>query len=427
MTKTIQAVRGMQDVLPAEMPYWHRLEAVIREVMAAHVYQEIRFPILEKTDLFKRTIGDLTDIVEKEMYTFEDRSGESLSLRPEGTACCVRAGIEHGLLYHTTARFWYYGPMFRHERPQRGRLRQFHQLGVEAFGFEAPVAEAEHLLLTKQILEKVGLLPLVKLEINSLGSAEERATYRRALTDYWQAHYEMLDEDSLRRLQGNPLRILDSKNPALQPLIAKAPQLLDFLGESSRAHFAALQQFLSESGLVFEINPRLVRGLDYYNATVYEWTTTALGAQGTVCAGGRFDGLVEQLGGEATPAVGFALGAERIIAMMQQQAVLTASSCDVYMVASTPELSFHALSLAERLRQQLPALRLSLDLKGGAFKNQLKRADKSGAAFALIVAPAEAAAEKISVKALRDASAPQHCFTFTELVDYLGGCFHAGL
>ena len=313
----IQSVRGMRDILPAEMPFWHKIEAIIRDLTAHYGYQEIRTPILEKTSLFKRAIGDVTDIVEKEMYTFTDRNGDSLSLRPEATASCVRAAIENGLLYNQTQKVWYYGPMFRHERPQKGRYRQFYQFGLEALGSFDPIVDAEQVVFTQRLWEKCGIAQNISLEINSLGTSESRARYRTELIDYLQAHFDKLDEDSVRRLTTNPLRILDSKNPAMQSLIQGAPKLPDYLDDESHAHFEQFKDYLTQVGIKFKINPTLVRGLDYYCHTVYEWMTNELGAQGTVCAGGRYDGLIELLGGKPTPAVGFALGIERLIGLME--------------------------------------------------------------------------------------------------------------
>ncbi|GIX21229.1 MAG: hypothetical protein KatS3mg121_0012 [Gammaproteobacteria bacterium] len=320
MSQTLQSVRGMHDLLPEQTPLWQWLEAQLADHMRRYGYAEIRTPVVEKTELFKRSIGDVTDIVEKEMYTFEDRNGESLSLRPEGTAGCVRAGIQHGLLHNQVQRLWYMGPMYRHERPQKGRYREFRQFGVEVFGLPGPHIEAELILLCRRLWRALGLEGQVRLEINCLGQAEERARYRDALVAYFEAHRDALDEDSRRRLERNPLRILDSKNPAMRPLIAGAPRLEEALGEASRAHFDALRRLLDAADVPYTVNPHLVRGLDYYNLTVFEWITDALGAQGTVCAGGRYDGLVAQLGGSPTPAVGFAAGLERLVALIEGRA-----------------------------------------------------------------------------------------------------------
>lgn len=382
MSDKIQAIRGMHDILPTEMPYWHRIEGTCREVVAQYGYAEIRTPLLEQTRLFKRGIGDVTDIVEKEMYTFDDRNGDSLTLRPEGTASCVRAGIEHGLLYNQIQRLWYMGPMFRHERPQKGRQRQFHQLGVEAFGMLTSAIDLEMILLSKRILEALGLAQDIKLQINNLGSRDDREQYKKILIDYFTAHEDKLDDDSRRRLLKNPLRILDSKNPEMIALNENAPKLTDFINDRvgcSRDHFARLTESLDNLGVSYEINPRLVRGLDYYGLTVFEWVTTALGAQGTVCAGGRYDGLVEQLGGKATPAIGFAMGIERIALLLQEKEKLLVAP-DYYVVS---DFSAKAFSIIESIRTQLPQKKIEMDLVETG--NPLKRADKSGAHYALII------------------------------------------
>lgn len=408
MSKSIQAVRGMNDILPVQTPRWRYLEQTFRVLMARYGYQEIRLPLLEKTDLFKRSIGEVTDIVEKEMYTFEDRNGDSLTLRPEGTAGCVRAGIEHGLLHNQTLRAWYGGPMFRHERPQKGRYRQFHQLGVECFGLEGPDIDAELILMSARLWRLLGMDGEVSLQLNSLGSVAARATYREALVTYFSAHREELDEDSRRRLQSNPLRILDSKNPDMQALIASAPTLPDYLDPVSQAHFDGLCARLEGAGVAYELNPRLVRGLDYYGKTVFEWVTTRLGAQGTVCAGGRYDGLVEQLGGRATAGVGFALGMERLVALLD---AVDAACIDVaphlYMVLAGGAAQHQGPVLAERLRDAVPGLRLLMHCGGGSFKSQMKRADRSGARYALILADDEIAGDTVTLKPLREARAQQ--------------------
>lgn len=405
MSEKIQAIRGMHDILPTQTPRWQYVENLLRRVMGAYGYQEIRLPIVEKTDLFKRSIGEVTDIVEKEMYTFEDRNGDSLTLRPEGTAGCLRACLEHGLLYHQTQRLWYMGQMFRHERPQKGRYRQFHQLGVEAYGMGGPDIDAELILLSYRLWRDLGIDRKLRLEINSLGTSEERSRYRERLVVYFRQHLEALDEESLRRLEANPLRILDSKNPDLRAIIAGAPSLIEELQEESRAHFEGLLSRLDRLGLPYVVNPRLVRGLDYYSRTVFEWVTDALGAQGTVCAGGRYDGLVEQLGGKESTAVGFALGMERLIELLSNpEALDAAADPDVYLIAVGDQAEALALMLAERLRDELPALRLQMNCGGGSFKSQFKRADKSGARWALILGETEILEGTIGVKSLRGES-----------------------
>lgn len=404
MSKQIQAIRGMNDCLPQDTPVWQYVEQTLRNTVAAFGYSEIRFPIVEMTDLFKRSIGEVTDIVEKEMYTFEDRNGDSLTLRPEGTACCVRAGNEHGLLYNQEQRLWYMGPMFRHERPQKGRYRQFHQFGLEAFGIASADIDAEVIILTARLWKQLGLTPYVKLELNSLGSNEARANYRDALVAYLEQHKELLDEDSLRRLYSNPLRVLDSKNPAMAEMLAAAPKLADYLDEDSATHFAQLQQRLTAAGVAFSLNPRLVRGLDYYNKTVFEWVTTELGSQGTVCAGGRYDGLVEQLGGKTTPAVGFAIGLERLVLMLQTLQLVPelAPAADIYLMAAGEQAELAAVSVAESLRDALPGKRILQHCGGGNLKKQFKKADKSGAGVALIIGEDELSRGEITVKWLRE-------------------------
>ena len=400
MAKHIQAVRGMNDILPADTASWQWLEDCARRVLDAYAYQEIRLPIVEKTELFKRTIGEVTDIVEKEMYTFEDRNGDSLSMRPEGTAGCVRAGIENGLLHNRIQRLWYKGPMFRHERPQKGRYRQFHQIGVECFGMAGPDVDAELIMMTARLWRELGISGL-QLQLNTLGSRESRSAYRDTLVAYLSDHYERLDEDSRRRLQTNPLRVLDSKNPRMQDLIAAAPSLLDHLDAAAAAHFAGLRALLDAAGIDYQVNPRLVRGLDYYNYTVFEWVTDRLGAQGTVCAGGRFDGLVEQLGGRSTPALGFALGIERLVALLEVSAPRPAFTPHAYLILAGERSTEQGLLLAEFLRDRLPALRLQVNCGGGGFKSQFRRADNSGAILALILGDDEIARDTVSVKFLR--------------------------
>lgn len=426
MSTTLQAVRGMHDILPEQCRYFAHVERLAREVLAGYGYEEIRLPLLESTELFKRTIGEVTDIVEKEMYTFADRNGDSLTLRPEGTAGCVRAGIENGLLHNQVRRLWYGGPMFRHERPQKGRYRQFHQIGVETFGMAGPDIDAELLLLPRRLWRRLGLDGL-ELQINSLGTAAVRAAYREQLVAYFTAHHAVLDEDSRRRLQSNPLRILDSKNPALQELLAGAPQLLASLDAESRAHFDELRRLLDAAGVPYRVNPRLVRGLDYYGKTVFEWVTDRLGAQGTVCAGGRYDGLVAQLGGRSTPAAGFAMGIDRLVALLEEQAAaVPLAAPDLFLAVVGGEAERIGLVWAEQLRDASPALGLLVNCGGGSFKSQLKRADKSGAAFALVVGDEEAAQGRVGVKPLRE-DAPQRTWVWQDLVRTLAGCAAADL
>jgi len=401
MAKTLQAVRGMNDILPGESSGWQYLEDTLRDVVHAYGYREIRLPLLEKTELFKRSIGEVTDIVEKEMYTFDDRNGDSLTLRPEGTASCVRACMEHGLLHNQVQRLWYAGPMFRHERPQKGRYRQFHQIGVEAFGMAGPDIDAEMIFMTARMWDRLGLHGAV-LQINSLGTPAARAAYRTALVSWLRKHETALDADSRRRLEGNPLRILDSKNPEMQSLIADAPRLPDYLDEESRTHFSALCALLDGAGLAYEVNPRLVRGLDYYSKTVFEWVTDQLGAQGTICAGGRYDGLVEYLGGKPAPAFGFALGLERLLALLEANgATLPASLPHVYLVLNGDRGVQEGMVFAEALRTALPGLRLQSNCGNGSFKSQFKRADKSGAEYALVMGDDEAAQGTLLLKPLR--------------------------
>ncbi|MCX2795999.1 histidine--tRNA ligase [Microbulbifer thermotolerans] len=401
--KQLRAIRGMNDLLPDQSPVWQYVESTLSELFARYGYSEIRTPYLEATELFSRAVGEVTDIVEKEMYTFDDKSGDSVTLRPEGTAGTVRAAIQNNLL-NQPQRLWYFGPMFRYERPQKGRLRQFHQFGVEVFGIPGPDIDAEILIMTARLWRQLGIADSVSLQLNSLGNAASRAAYREALVDYLQARREQLDEDSQRRLERNPLRILDSKNPQTQELLAGAPCLLDFLDEESKAHFDGLKALLDAAGVSYEINPKLVRGLDYYGKTVFEWVTDSLGAQGTVCAGGRYDGLVEQMGGKPTPAVGFGLGVERLVLMLETLGVLPEflnRQVDAYLVA-VGEVQSAALAAAERLREDLPWLRLQAHMGGGSFKSQMKKADKSGADYALIIGEDEAASGQVTVKYLRE-------------------------
>lgn len=426
MAKTIQAIRGMHDILPGHTSLWQHLEAIARQTIASYGYREIRLPVVEKTELFQRSIGEATDIVEKEMYSFDDRNGDGLTLRPEGTAGCVRAGIEHGLLYNQTHRLWYGGPMFRHERPQKGRYRQFHQIGVEAFGLTGPDIDAELILLSRRIWEGLGLDGRLELQINSLGSPEERAVYRGALVEYLADSESELDEDSRRRLHSNPLRVLDSKVPSMQPLIAGAPQLWDYLGGESRAHFERLTDTLETAGVAYTFNGRLVRGLDYYSKTVFEWVTDELGAQATVCAGGRYDGLVSQLGGRATPAVGFAIGMERLILLLEQLGGPTGGDAPhAYLVVVGELARAQGLLLAERLRRDLSGLRLMMDCGGGSMKSQFKRADKSGARFAFILGEDEAARAAIAVKPLREPG-EQRVLAQDELADHVRAVLRMG-
>jgi len=403
VAKNIQAIRGMNDYLPEETALWQRIEGILKQVLSGYGYSEIRLPIVEQTPLFKRAIGEVTDVVEKEMYTFDDRNGESLTLRPEGTAGCVRAGIEHGLLYNQEQRLWYVGPMFRYERPQKGRYRQFHQLGAEVFGLQGPDIDAELILLSARWWKALGIADHVKLELNSIGSLEARANYRDALVAFLEQHQDKLDEDCKRRMYSNPLRVLDSKNPEVQALLNDAPRLSEYLDEESKAHFEGLCELLAQAGIPYTINERLVRGLDYYNRTVFEWVTTSLGAQGTVCAGGRYAGLVEQLGGRATPAVGFAMGLERLVLLVQavNPEFKAPATIDVYVISSGAGTQSAAMQLAERVRDAAPQLKLMTNYGGGNFKKQITRADKWGARVALILGENEVAAEQVVVKDLR--------------------------
>lgn len=403
--KNLQAVRGMNDILPADSALWQYLESTVAKVLAGYGYQQIRLPIVEPTELFKRSIGEVTDIVEKEMYTFADRNGDSLTLRPEGTAGCVRAMLEHGLLGGGVShKVWYTGPMFRHERPQKGRYRQFHQVGVETFNLGGPDIDAELIILSWRLWRMLGLDEAVTLELNSLGSSADRARYRDDLVAYLRERFDLLDEDSQRRLDSNPLRVLDSKNPDTQALLVDAPRLADYLNEEARTHFDGLRALLDAAGIPYVINPRLVRGLDYYGLTVFEWVTDRLGAQGTVCAGGRYDGLVEQLGGKPAPAVGFAMGVERLLLLIETLGKVPAElsrQVDVYLVTLGAETQQPAIRLAEQLRDALPGLRLVVHCGGGSFKSQFKKADKSGALYALILGEEEAAAGQVGFKPLR--------------------------
>jgi histidyl-tRNA synthetase len=400
MSSKIQSIRGMHDLLPEQSPLWQFFENTARMIIQSYGYNEIRMPVVESTDLFCRSIGEVTDIVEKEMYTFEDRNGDSLTLRPEGTASCVRAGIQHGLFHNQQQRLWYMGPMFRHERPQKGRYRQFHQIGVETFGIEGPDIDVELILMTARLWKQLGLED-VRLEINTLGSNEAREQYRAVLVDYFNQHKELLDEDSTRRLESNPLRILDSKNPAMQEMIESAPKLMDSLDDESRLHFDELQSQLKAAGIEYTVNTRLVRGLDYYCKTVFEWVTDLLGAQGTVCAGGRYDGLVKQLGGKVTPAAGFAMGIERLLALLEDQGFKYDGAVDVYLALQGDLAQQKGMIFAESLRDHLPDLSMQVNCGGGGFKSQIKKADKSGAALALILGEDEINQQTITIKHLR--------------------------
>ncbi|BCB27775.1 histidine--tRNA ligase [Sulfurimicrobium lacus] len=419
MSTAIQAIRGMNDILPEHAALWEFFEDTVRDWLKSYGYKCIRMPIVEQTGLFKRAIGEVTDIVEKEMYTFTDAlNGESLTLRPEGTASCVRAVLQHNLLYNAPQRLWYMGPMFRHERPQKGRYRQFHQVGVESLGFAGPDIDAEQIIMTSRLWKRLGIQD-VALEINTLGSSEDRARHRARLVHYLEQHLDLLDEDSKRRLHTNPLRVLDSKNPALQALIEAAPKLLDDLDEDSLLHFEKLQEMLRDAGIEYRINPRLVRGLDYYNFTVFEWVTTRLGAQGTVCAGGRYDGLIAQIGGKPAPACGFAMGVERLLALLEeQQFVAPEISADAYVVHQGEAASRFAFNVAETLREQ--GLHAILHCGGGSFKSQMKKADSSGARFAVIIGDDEAGAEQVTLKPLREMG-DQARMTVAEAGDVLGG------
>lgn len=401
----IKAIRGMNDILPDQTAVWQYVESKVRNVLGQYGYQEIRMPIVEHTELFKRSIGEVTDIVEKEMYTFDDRNGDSLTLRPEGTACCVRAAEEHGLLFNQTRRLWYTGPMFRHERPQKGRYRQFHQVGVECFGMSGPDIDAELLILTARLWKALGLDGHARLEINSIGTSESRKVYREALVAYLEQYRDRLDEDSKRRLTTNPLRILDSKDPETRKVLTDAPVLDDYLDEESRTHFEQLKALLDAAGIDYTINPALVRGLDYYGKTVFEWITDSLGAQGTICAGGRYDGLVEQLGGKPTDAVGFAMGLERLILLLETLELIPAdvnNAADVYVTAMGDQAVAPALAIAEKLRAALPEAVVVSHCGGGSFKSQMKKADRSGARYALIVGEQEIANGTVGLKPLRD-------------------------
>ena len=418
MSGKIQAIRGIRDILPEHAQIWRTIENRIIAVIHSYGYQEIRLPVLEKTDLFARSIGEYTDIVSKEMYTFPDRNNDSITLRPEGTAGCVRAGLEHGMFHNQTQKLWYIGPMFRHERPQKGRLRQFNQIGIEAFGLEGPDIDAEMVLLTARIWRLLNLDKL-GLELNTLGTINSRQHYRTILTDYFTAQKDRLDNDSLRRLETNPLRILDSKNPDMQELIENAPSIQDYLDNESAEHFAELCNILTDAGIFYSINPRLVRGLDYYSKTVFEWTTAALGAQGTICAGGRYDTLVEQFGGKPTPAIGCALGLERLIELVLQSGNHTITDVPhAYLILVDSKATGYGFRLAEDLHDKLPGLRLMTHCGNGSIKNQFKKADKSGAMYALVLGPEELVNQTVGVKPLRQ-DADQENIPRTGIAEYL--------
>lgn len=420
MSERIQAIRGMNDVLPEQSFVWRHVEQVFNHCLSSYGYQEIRFPVLESTQLFKRTIGEVTDIVEKEMYSFNDLNGDSLTLRPEGTAGCVRACLEHGLLHNQQQKLWYTGPMFRHEKPQKGRTRQFNQMGVEAFGIAGPGIDLELIAICKRMWDKLKIANVVHLQINTLGTLAERQTYRETLINYLRPHFDKLDEDSQRRLERSPLRILDSKNPEMSELIKAAPKLMDVISEESRQHFSTLCQGLDALGIEYTINPFLVRGLDYYGHTVFEWVTDQLGSQGTICAGGRYDKLVEQLGGKPTPAVGFAIGVERVLLLLETLAVapLAPISPALYIITDSEAALIQALVIAEDLRKS--QLHVSVNTAGGSFKTQFKKADKSGARLALILGSDEMRDKTISIKDLRQ-SEEQITISQHELKKLLSG------
>ncbi|MEC7939146.1 MAG: histidine--tRNA ligase [Pseudomonadota bacterium] len=401
MAKNIQAIRGMNDCLPTQSPLWQKVENAVKSVVSAHGYNEVRMPIVEETNLFSRAVGEETDVVSKEMYTFDDRNGDSLTLRPEGTAGCVRSCIQNSLINRDEQRLWYMGPMFRHERPQKGRYRQFHQCGVEVFGLDGPDVDAELIMMTARLWRELGIDKHVRLELNSIGSTEDRANYRTALVAFLEQHIDVLDEDCKRRMHTNPLRVLDTKNPDVQAILGDAPRLSEYLGEESKQHFAGLCELLDAVGIEYQVNERLVRGLDYYNRTVFEWITESLGAQGTVCGGGRYDGLVEQLGGKATSAVGFAMGLERLVLMMETlELTEVRRSVDVYMVAAGEGTMIAGMQLANQLRDTVEGVRVMSHFGGGSFKKQFKRADKVGAVVALVLGENEVADNTVVLKDL---------------------------
>ncbi|EJE8526223.1 histidine--tRNA ligase [Vibrio parahaemolyticus] len=401
MAKTIQAIRGMNDCLPTQSPLWQKLENTVKNVISAYGYNEVRMPIVEETNLFSRAVGEETDVVSKEMYTFDDRNGDSLTLRPEGTAGCVRSCIQNSLINRDEQRLWYMGPMFRHERPQKGRYRQFHQCGVEVFGLNGPDVDAELIMMTARLWRELGIDKHVRLELNSIGSQEDRADYRTALVAFLEQHIDVLDEDCKRRMHTNPLRVLDTKNPDIQAILGDAPRLSEYLGEESKAHFAGLCELLDAAGIEYTVNERLVRGLDYYNRTVFEWITESLGAQGTVCGGGRYDGLVEQLGGKPTLAVGFAMGLERLVLMLETLELTDVRrSVDVYLVTAGEGTMMAGMKLAEQLREAISGVRVMNHFGGGNFKKQFKRADKVGAVVALVLGENEVADNTVVLKDL---------------------------
>ena len=407
MAQKIQSIKGFYDILPEATPLWFKLEDTARRILASYGYNNIRMPVVETTDLFVRSVGEHTDIVEKEMYAWTDElNGDKLTLRPEGTAGCVRAVIEHSLTYNGPQRLWYSGAMFRHENVQKGRQRQFHQIGAEAFGFDGPDVDAEQIIMLARLWKELGVQE-VELQINSIGDANERAEYRKTLIAYFEKHAELLDDDAKRRLHTNPLRILDSKNPRMQTMIESAPKLMDVLGDATRAHFDGLRGELDAAGVAYKINNRLVRGLDYYNRTVFEWVTTKLGAQGTIAAGGRYDNLVERLGGESTPACGFGIGLERVFLLMQEYGVIATNALDIYLVNVGEQAEKVAFSTAETLRNN--GLSVALHAGGGSFKSQMKKADRSGARFAAILGDDETAAGEISLKPLLHAGEQTRC------------------
>ena len=413
-----RAVRGMNDILPDAANTWRYLESVVRDIVSSYGYDEVRLPLLEHTALFKRSIGEATDIVEKEMYTFDDRNGESLTLRPEATACMVRAGISNGWFHNQKQKLWTTGPMFRREKPQQGRYRQFYQFDVEAFGYEGPDVDAEMILMSARLWQRLGISRL-RLELNSLGTPASRERYRQVLVDYFSSVKNRLDEDSIRRLEQNPLRILDSKNPQTMELVAKAPVMLDYLDDESAAHFEGLKRILDTAGVEYTVNPRLVRGLDYYSRTVFEWVTDALGSQGAVCSGGRYDGLVEKLGGRQTPAIGWAMGIERFVALFEAcGGNAPAAHADIYVAAFGDGTLERAMTIAESLREALPNVRIEVNFGGGSFKAQMKRADKSGASYALVLGEQEMADGNIGVKPLRN-DEEQHTVAVSELANVL--------
>lgn len=423
MAKNIQAIRGMNDCSPTESPLWQWIEGQVRQILSSYGYSEVRMPIVESTPLFARAIGEVTDVVSKEMYTFWDND-EQLTLRPEGTAGCVRAAIEHGWIYNNEQRLWYMGPMFRHERPQKGRYRQFHQAGVEVFGIATPEIDAELIILTARLWKALGIDQHVSLQLNSIGSLEARANYRSALVAFLENHQDLMSEEEKERLVKNPLRILDTKNQALQDVLDSAPKLLDYLDDESREHFAQLCSLLDAVGIQYEINPKLVRGLDYYNKTVFEWVTSALGAQGTVCGGGRYDGLVEQLGGHATSGVGFAMGLERLVLLVQEvnKSIPVKSAVDIYVVYQGEGTTLAAFQLAEKLRSELPHLSTMLHCSGGNFKKQFRRADKSGATLALVLGESEVQNNQVVVKHLLG-TAEQQTIDVANLIEHVKAQF----